>query len=70
MACAVPCAMQTRGYILAACMAAPSAPSRRDEMEGREHLGTSSTGGESGGWGVREYEVGADWKYEPAADGL
>lgn len=58
------------GHILAACIAAPSAPSKREEIEGREHLGTSSTGGERGGCGVREYDVGTDWKYEPAAEGL
>lgn len=36
-------------HILAGCMAALSAPSKRVEMEGKVHLGWSSTGGERGG---------------------
>lgn len=51
-------------------MAAPSAPSSREEMEGRENLRCSSTGGESGGCGEREYDVGMVGKYEPSMEGL
>jgi hypothetical protein len=41
-------------YILAGGIGALSAAPRRVEMEGREHLGWSSTGGERGGCGERE----------------
>lgn len=48
--------MGSLGDILAAYVDALSAPSKRVEIEGREHLGWSSTGGERGACGAREYE--------------